>query len=54
MVDASGLRDGMTVSATKVVEEPVTSVNVKKQLSGSMPPPPAPSIEMPILFLIVQ
>jgi hypothetical protein len=54
MVDASALRDGMTVSATKVVEEPATSVNVKKQLSGSMPPPPPPSSDMPILFVIPQ
>ena len=51
MVDASGLRDGMKISATMVVEEPVTSVNVKKQLSGSMPAPLPPPPDMPILFV---
>src|SRR5215471_8428894 len=33
IVNASGLRAGMKISAAMVVEEPVTSVNVKKQLS---------------------
>ena len=51
MVDASGLRDGMKISATMVVEEPVTSVNVKKQLSGTMPAPLPPPPDMPILFV---
>jgi hypothetical protein len=51
IVDASGLRDGMKISATMVVEEPVTSVNVKKQLSGSMPAPLPPPPDMPILFV---
>jgi hypothetical protein len=54
IVDASGLRDGMKVSATMVIEEPVTSVNVKKQLSGSMPVPLPPPLDMPILVLFVQ
>ena len=54
MVDASGLRDGMKISATMVVEEPVTSVSVKKQLSGSMPAPLPPPLDMPILLLFVQ
>src|SRR3974390_3723850 len=40
MTDAWGLKKGMTVSATKVVEEPAKSVHVQQQLSGSMPPPP--------------
>jgi LPXTG-motif cell wall-anchored protein len=47
MVDAWGLKKGMKVSATKVVEEPVTEISVKKQLSGEMPPPPPP--DQPIL-----
>ena len=47
MVDAWGLKKGMKVSATKVVEEPVTEVSVKKELSGTMPPPPPPDV--PIL-----
>ena len=49
-VDAFGLKKGMNVSATKVVEEPVTEVEHKRQLSGSMPPPPpAPPADVPIL-----
>ena len=40
--DAWGLKKGMTVSATKVVEEPVTVVEHEKSLTGSMPPPPPP------------
>lgn len=40
--DAWGLKKGMTVSATKIVEEPVTVVEHQKQLTGSMPPPPPP------------
>lgn len=40
--DAFGLKKGMTVSATKVVEEPVSVVEHEKQLTGSMPPPPPP------------
>ena len=47
MVDAWGLKKGMTISATKVVEEPLTEVSQKKQLTGTMPePPPA---DAPIL-----
>lgn len=49
-VDAFGLKKGMNVSATKVVEEPVTEVERKRQLTGSMPPPPpAPPADVPIL-----
>jgi LPXTG-motif cell wall-anchored protein len=53
MVDAWGLKKGMKVSATKVVEEPVTSVSVKNELSGSMPPPPPPAADTPILIAVV-
>lgn len=53
MVDAWGLKKGMKISATKVVEEPVTSVNVKNELTGSMPPPPPPPPDVPILVLVV-
>jgi len=42
MVDAWHLKKGMTVTATKVTEEPVTDIAVQKQLSGTMPPPPPP------------
>ncbi|HEY7098062.1 MAG TPA: hypothetical protein VH437_15155 [Terriglobales bacterium] len=48
MVDAWGLKKGMTVAATKVVEEPITEVSVNKQLTGEMPPPPPP--DQPILI----
>lgn len=46
-VDAFHLKKGMRVSATKVVEEPATDLNVQKQLTGTMPPPPPP--DQPIL-----
>ncbi|PYX36825.1 MAG: hypothetical protein DMG81_15330, partial [Acidobacteria bacterium] len=49
--DAWGLKQGMTVSATKVVEEPVSVVEHEKQLTGSMPPPPPPPpADVPILI----
>jgi hypothetical protein len=49
--DAWGLKKGMKVSATKIVEEPVTVVEREKQLTGSMPPPPPPPpADAPILI----
>jgi len=49
-VDAFGLKKGMKVSATKVVEEPVTEVEHQRQLTGTMPPPPPPPpADVPIL-----
>src|SRR3974390_1391334 len=51
MVDAWGLKKGMKVSATKVVEQPVNSIDEKQQVSGSMPPPPPPPADQPILVL---
>src|SRR5580704_17554866 len=42
MVDAWGLKKGMKVSATKVVEEPETVIEQEKKLTGKMPPPPPP------------
>lgn len=48
MVDAWGLKKGMKVSATKIVEEPVTEVSQQKQLTAqALPTPPA---EQPILI----
>ena len=38
MTDAWGLKKGMMVAATKVTEEPVNSISVKKQLTGTFPP----------------
>ena len=54
-VDAWGLKKGMKVSATKIVEEPVTLVEHQKQLTGSMPPPPPPPPpDAPILVAVAE
>ena len=42
-VDAWGLKKGMKISATKIVEEPVTQVEQEAKVSGQMPPPPPAS-----------
>jgi LPXTG-motif cell wall-anchored protein len=50
-VDAFGLKKGMVVTATKIVEVPETLVTQQKQVSGTMPaPPPAPPANVPILI----
>jgi hypothetical protein len=50
MVDAFHLKKGMKVTATKVVEVPVTEIQHQKKVTGSMPPPPPPPpAELPIL-----
>jgi LPXTG-motif cell wall-anchored protein len=52
-LDAFGLKKGMIVNATKVVEEPLTQVQHETQLSGKMPPPPPPpSADAPILVAV--
>lgn len=51
MVDAWGLKKGMRISATKVVEEPVTEVNIHKQITGTEPPPPPP--DAPIIVAVL-
>jgi LPXTG-motif cell wall-anchored protein len=52
--DVFGLKKGMIVTATKVVEEPVTQVEHEAKLSGQMPPPPpAPPADVPILVAVV-
>jgi LPXTG-motif cell wall-anchored protein len=53
MVDAWGLKKGMKVSATKVVEVPETVVAQQRKLTGSMPPPPPPPPDVPILIVLV-
>jgi hypothetical protein len=53
MVDAWGLKKGMTISATKIVEEPITVIEQQKQLTGSMPPPPPPA-DVPILVAVAE
>ncbi len=47
MVDAWGLKKGMTVHVTKVIEVPETRVEERKVVSGQTPPPPA---DVPILI----
>ena len=52
--DAFGLKKGMTISATKVTEEPVTVVEHERQVTGSSPPPPPPPpADVPILVAVV-
>jgi len=51
--DAFGLKKGMIISATKVVEVPVTQVEEEARLSGHMPPPPpAPPADTPVLVAV--
>jgi LPXTG-motif cell wall-anchored protein len=51
--DAFGLRKGMMISATKVVEVPETVVSQQRKLTGTMPPPPsAPPGDTPILIVV--
>jgi hypothetical protein len=55
MVDAFGLKKGMIVTATKIVEEPETVVSQQKKISGRMPaPPPAPPADVPILVATAE
>ena len=55
MVDAWGLKKGMKVSATKVVEQPAVEVEHQRQLTGQLPPPPPPPpAEQPILVAEVK
>jgi len=51
--DAFGLKKGMVVSATKVVEVPETVVAQQRKLTGKMPPPPADlPADAPILIAV--
>lgn len=50
MTDAWGLKKGMNISATKIVEVPEIVSKQHRVLTGSMPPPPpAPPADEPIL-----
>ena len=40
MVDAFGLKKGMVVTATKIVEVPASVISQQKHVSGTMPAPP--------------
>lgn len=54
MVDAWGLRKGMRINATRVVEEPITQVQQHAKVTGTMPPPPpAPPADVPIIIAVV-
>jgi len=52
--DAWGLKKGMKVSATKIVEVPEIHVTRTQQVSGKFPPPPppvaTPPADMPVLI----
>ena len=49
--DAWGLKKGMKVSATKIVEVPEVHVQREQKVSGTMPPaPPSPPADAPILI----
>ena len=51
--DAWGLRKGMKISATKIVEAPQTVMEEQRRVTGSMPPPPpAPPADAPILVAV--
>jgi LPXTG-motif cell wall-anchored protein len=53
--DAFGLKKGMKVSATKIVEEPITVVEHQRQVTGKMPPPPPPPpADVPILVAAAE
>lgn len=55
MVDAFGLRKGMKISATKIVEVPETVVSEQRKVTGTMPPPPsAPPADTPILVAVAE
>jgi len=53
MVDAWGLKKGMKVSATKIVEVPEVHVTQEHKVTGAMPPPPLPPPDKPILVAVV-
>ena len=53
--DAFGLKKGMKISATKVVEEPINVIEEQRRVTGSMPPPPpAPPADVPILIAAAE
>ena len=47
-IDAWGLREGMKISATKIVETPVTNVSEQTRVTGTMPQ------TSPVLIFIVK
>jgi hypothetical protein len=55
-MDAFGLKKGMRISATKIVEVPETVVEQQRKLTGAMPPPPPPPppADKPVLLVVMQ
>jgi len=53
-VDAWGLKKGMTVNATKVVQAPATVIAQNAKLTGEMPPPPPPPPPADVPILVVE
>lgn len=52
MVDAWGLKKGMRISATRVVEAPEDVITQQAKVTGTMPPPPPPPPpDVPILVV---
>jgi hypothetical protein len=55
MVDAFGLKKGMNISATKIVEVPEIIVSEHRNVTGTLPaPPPAPPVDVPILVAVAE
>jgi hypothetical protein len=60
MVDAWGIKKGMKISATKIVEVPVVSVSERRNVTGTAPvvaaapPPPPPPPDVPILVAVAE
>lgn len=52
-VDAFGLKKGMRISATKIVEVPENVISEQRKVTGQMPPPP-PAEEVVGALLIVE
>ena len=50
--DAFGLRQGMKITATKIVEEPVNVVAQERKVVGHAPAPPTEQIQGPILIVV--
>jgi len=50
--DAFGLKKGMVVQVTKVVEQPAVQVEEQAKLHGRMPPPPPPAPDLPVLVVM--
>jgi LPXTG-motif cell wall-anchored protein len=49
-LDAFGLRPGMVITATKIVEVPENVVTQQRKITGTMPPaPPSPPADQPLL-----